>query len=579
MTESEAPDASPDGATTASSAAVGASRRNSALVAAGILLSRLSGLVREKLIGYFLGAGVGVEAFRTALRIPNLMQNLLGEGVLSASFIPIYARLLEEGKEEEAGKVAGAVAGLLALVAGVLVVLGVVFARPITSVIALGFPEGSDKFELTVTLVRIITPGIGFLVLSAWCLGVLNSHRRFFLSYVAPVLWNAAMITALVVFGVRGADADTTLPVALAWGTLIGGGLQFALQFPGVIAVTRGLRPSLDVQRRGVRRVISAFGPVVAGRGVVQLSAYLDTIIASFLATGAIAALGFAQTLYVLPVSLFGMSVAAAELPELSSMDHADRASMRRRLDDGLARIAFFVAPSAVGFVIVGDLIVGLLYQGGQFGAQATVQVWAVLAAYSLGLLASTGARLLQSALYGVGDPRTPAKLAAVRVVLSAGLGFLLMLQLDQFQITAAEKIAQVGALPSFEIPAPEARAAEENLFRLGAAGLALAAAVAAWLEYGLLLRAVRRRFGPVKLLGNHLRPILVATAVAAVVAGGARLVLGGLSPWIGGPIAVLTVGGAYLVTAWRLDLPELKAAADVLSRRFSGDEPADPSE
>ena len=571
MSEPEAPDASGDPGPDSPTAAVGASRRNSALVASGILLSRLSGLVREKLLGFFLGSGIGVEAFRTALRIPNLMQNLLGEGVLSASFIPVYARLLEEGREEEAGRVAGAVAGLLALVAGTLVVAGVVFARPITSVIALGFPEGSQKFELTVTLVRIITPGIGFLVLSAWCLGVLNSHRKFFLSYVAPVLWNAAMITALVVFGLRGADVDTTLPVALAWGTFVGGALQFAVQLPAVIGVSRGLRPSLDVARPGVKRVLSAFGPVVTGRGVVQLSAYIDTIIASFLATGAIAALGFAQTLYVLPVSLFGMSVAAAELPELSAMDHADRRSMRRRLDEGLARIVFFVAPTVVGFVLIGDLIVGLLYQGGEFGPRATVQVWAVLAAYSLGLLASTSARLLQSALYGVGDPRTPAKLAAVRVVVSAGLGLLLMLQLDQFHVTSPQQIEQIGELPSFTVASEGLRGAEENLFRLGAAGLALAAAVAAWLEYGLLLRAVRARFGDVRFLGLHLRRILMASGVAALVALGVRVVLAGLSPWVAGPLGIAVVGGVYLLVAWRLDLPEVAAAARILRNRLGG--------
>ncbi len=182
---------------------------------AGILLSRLAGLVRERVIAAHLGTGFAVDAFRAALRIPNLLQNLLGEGVLSASFIPVYARLLAEGEEEEAGRVAGAIAGLLTAASALLVVVGVVFARPLTTVLAGGFT--GERFELTVTLVRILTPGIGLLVLSAWCLGVLNSHRRFFLSYVAPVLWNAAQIAVLVAAAARGFDVSS-LAVALAWG-------------------------------------------------------------------------------------------------------------------------------------------------------------------------------------------------------------------------------------------------------------------------------------------------------------------------------------------------------------------------
>ena len=169
-----------------SGGAAAASRRPAAVVAAGILSSRLAGLARERAMSNYLGVGPAVDAFRAAMRIPNVLQNLLGEGVLSASFIPVYASALERGDEEEAGRIAGAVAGLLAALAGTLVVIGVVFARPLTSVLAPGFT--GETFELTVTLTRILTPGIGVLVLSAWCLGVLNSHRRFFLSYVAPVL-------------------------------------------------------------------------------------------------------------------------------------------------------------------------------------------------------------------------------------------------------------------------------------------------------------------------------------------------------------------------------------------------------
>jgi putative peptidoglycan lipid II flippase len=166
-------------------------------VGAGILLSRATGLVRERAVGHFFGTDYAADAFTAAHRVPDVLQGLLGEGVLSASINPTYSRLLAQGRERDAGQVAGAIAGLLAAVVGTLVLLTVTLARPVTEVLAPGLAE--DTFELTVTLMRIVTPGIGILVLSAWCLGVLNSHRRFFLSYVAPVLMNVAQVAVLVV--------------------------------------------------------------------------------------------------------------------------------------------------------------------------------------------------------------------------------------------------------------------------------------------------------------------------------------------------------------------------------------------
>src|SRR6188474_3075135 len=198
-----------------------------ALVAAGILLSRLSGLVREKVFAHFLGNSDAAGVFKAALRIPNLLQNLFGEGVLSASFIPVYAKLLAEGDEETAGRVAGIVATLLALVVSVLVLLGVIFTPQLLIVIAPGF-KGAVR-ELTITVVRIMFPAMGLLVLSAWCLGILNSHRRFFLSYVAPVLSSAAMIATMVLF--REQD-QWALAATLAWGSVVGSALQLGVQLP-----------------------------------------------------------------------------------------------------------------------------------------------------------------------------------------------------------------------------------------------------------------------------------------------------------------------------------------------------------
>lgn len=239
------------------------------LVAAGILLSRVFGLVRQRVTAHYLGAGVVADALSAAFRIPNLLQNLLGEGALSASFIPVYAKLLAEGKREDAGRVAGAIVALLSALVSVVVVIGIVTAPWLVGLIAPGLD--SETRELTVLLVRIIFPGLGLLVVSAWCLGVLNAHGRFFLSYASPVLWNAAIIVALLYAGANEASTQTQLAVAVAVASVAGAALQLVVQVPTVLRVEGGLRLRAGPAAAHVRAVLHNFGPSVATRGVVQV--------------------------------------------------------------------------------------------------------------------------------------------------------------------------------------------------------------------------------------------------------------------------------------------------------------------
>ncbi|MBS3940021.1 MAG: murein biosynthesis integral membrane protein MurJ [Actinobacteria bacterium] len=533
-------------------------RRSSFLVGAGILLSRVAGLVRESATAAFLGTGVGADALRAALRIPNLMQNLLGEGVLSASFIPAYSRLLAEGREEDAGRLAGAVAGLLMVVTSALVLIGTVFAGPITRILAPGWTPGSDRFELTVLLVRILTPGVGLLVLSAWCLGVLNSHRRFFLSYVAPVAWNTAIIVVLLAVGLSTSD-EFTVAQGFAWGALLGSALQFGVQLPSVLRLVRGLRLSASLAVPGVRAVVGRFGQVVAGRGGVQLATYVDIMVASLLAAGAMSALGFAQILYLLPISLFGMAIAAAELPTLSTLDHGDRQRVLARIDRGLGRVAFFVVPSTVAFLLAGDLVVATVFQRGNFSADASRQVGTVLAVYSLGMLASTSSRLLQSALYGVGDTRNPAVYAVMRVVLSLLVGVAVMFPLDAVEATR-EGFAVVDAF-GWQVATEQQRLSDDNLFRLGAAGLAFGAAVGAWFELALLRIRLRVVFGRVRLGGHYAARLGAGAGAAAVAALALRTVLDDLGwhPTIAGVLAMAGIGAVYVLVTRLLGVPEAR--------------------
>jgi putative peptidoglycan lipid II flippase len=518
--------------------------RHAFLVGAGILASRLAGLVRQTVFAHFFGLTAPADAFNAAFRIPNFLQNVFGEGVLSASFIPVYARLLGRGEEEEAGRVAGAVAAVLALFVSVLVLLGVVSAPFLTDILAGGF-EG-EKRDLTVRLVRILFPGAGLLVLSAWCLGILNSHRKFLLSYAAPVIWNVAMIAALAWKGpTLGGSSLESLAIALAWASVVGSALQLFVQLPAVLALVRGLRIRFDLQSPGLREVSRSFGPVFVGRGVVQISAYVDAVIASYLPTGAVTAITNAQTLYLLPVSLFGMAVSAAELPAMSSMggDEATIATaLRVRIASGLRRLAFFVVPSGVAFLALGGVLAGIVFRSGRFTQADANYVWAILAGSAVGLLAATMGRLYSSVFYARRDTRTPLRFAVIRVALTIVLGYLFAIQLPR--LTGVDE-------------------------RWGATGLTASAGIAAWVEFTMLRRAAEARIGRVDFSPRLLIPIYASAIVAAAAAWGAKLYLVAALPRLAGNVAtILVYCVVYLAITRALGVAEAVALLDRVARR-----------
>jgi putative peptidoglycan lipid II flippase len=560
-------------------------RGGAASVGAGILLSRLAGLVREQTVAFFFGVGPHADALTAALRVPNALQNLLGEGALSAAFIPIYSRLVEEGRRDEAGRFAGAIFGLLLAAAAALALAGVVLARPLVALLAPGFLADAaavsagraavDRFALSVTAVRVLFPMTGCLVLSVWALGVLNSHRRFFLPYFAPVLWNSAMIAALLLaghaagawpsaaHGVAGAAAGSAAaPIALAvrdhllgafcWGALAGGLLQFLVQLPAVARVIRGFRPALSTRVPGVREALAAWGPVVAGRGVVQIAGYVDLFLATLLATGATGANRYAQMLYILPISLFGMSIAASELPELSRLrGEAALPALLGRVRRALGAVAFLNVPTVVGYLAFGHLVVGAVYRHGSFGGADQGLVYLVLCGYSIGIVATTSSRLLQNTFYALGDTRAPARIAALRVGAAAALALPLMFWLDRYPVP-----------PRFG-PQPPG----QQLF-LGTLGLAIASAAGAWLELARLRAALRRRLPEFDLpWRDDLRILLLALAAALPAALLWRLLPP--RPGLVTAIPVLAAYGLlYLLAARLAGRPELSAIAGRLGRR-----------
>lgn len=513
------------------------------LVGAGIFFSRIAGLIRDRVFAHFFGNSNAADAFKAAFRIPNFLQNLFGEGTLSASFIPVYAKLLAEKNLEESRRVASGVAASLGLVVSILVLLGVSIATHLIAVIAPGFT--GEKRELTVRLVQILFPGAGLLVCSAWCLGILNSHRRFFLSYAAPVLWNVVIIVALLAFGSR--EEQFPLAVTIAWASVLGSAVQFAVQMPMVLKLVKELPCGPYWNLASVRSVIRNFVPVAVGRGVTQISAYVDELLASLLPTGAFAALSYAQTLYMLPVSLFGMSVSASELLTMSSAlgDEEEIARyLNHRLNGGLRRIAFFIVPSAMAFLALGDVITAAIYQTGRFTHQDAVYVWAVLAGATFGLLASTLGRLYSSTYYALRDTRTPLRYAVIRVSLTALLGYFFALVFPHW----------IGIH-----------------IRWGVAGLTMSAGIGGWAEFYLLRHTLNRRIGRTGLPLNFILKLWLSAGTGAVLGFAVKLLLERWHPILMAIVIVGLYGLIYFACAALLKVSEAQSLVRQVRRLIKG--------
>jgi putative peptidoglycan lipid II flippase len=489
-------------------------------VAAGVLVSRATGFVRNWAFARWFGAAPEADAFNAALKIPNLVRNLLGEGSISASFIPVYSAALARGDTQGARALANAVLGLLLAATAALTLLGIWAAPTLTTVLVAGFD--ADRIALTTRLLRVLFPMTGLMVLSAWALGVQNSHRRFFVGYAAAALWNITQIALLLVSGPRAPDL-VTLAWWLAWATLIGAALQVAAQLPEVVRLVRPLRPTLAADTDGVGEVGRQFVPVVVALSAFQFSSFIDLQIASWLPVGSAANLGYATTIYLVPTALFGLSISAASLPEFSR-DHAGAAydALRERLRRGWARLLFYIVPSAVVFIAYGDLVASLLLQSGRFGEAERRVVHGILAGYGVGLAGVASVRLFASAHYALRDYRTPLR-AALAAVLT-------------------------GALVSLSLVWP----VRERSWAIAA--VALGASAGAWVNLGVLARSVRRRLGGLAdaALRTSLRRSCTSALVAVAAAAPVRFA--GFGPFQLKAFAALAVfGAAYLFMAFHL--------------------------
>jgi putative peptidoglycan lipid II flippase len=399
--------------------------RSTVSAMSGILISRLFGFLREITIAGVFGLSPQVDAFFAAYRIPNFFRTLLGEGSLSAAFVPVLSGALVTKDEKTAVHLTQAFLSIVLIVSGSLCLLGITFAPQIITWVAPGFSP--DLHRLAAGIMRITFPFFAFLVLGAWSMGILHVRGRFFLPSVAPAFLSGAQILFLLFLGVYFAPEPI---YALAWGVLVGGALQFLIQVPALFREGFSVRPVWDPRLAEIRRIGALFLPVVMALGVNQVNSLVDTFLSSFLARGSLASLGYATRLYTFPLSLFGVSIAMVALPSLSREsagedllggDHIER------VREWWLKTLFLLIPSSLFLIVFSHDIVSLVYERGAFGASEVQRVGDVLLLYAIGLPAFGSVKILVSGFHSLQDTRTPMRKAIVTTLTNIVLSVVLM--------------------------------------------------------------------------------------------------------------------------------------------------------
>ncbi len=398
--------------------------RNTAVVAGATFVSRLLGFLRDVIVAFALGAGLFADAFFVAFRIPNLLRRLFGEGSLTMVFIPVFSQMRQEHGEAAAKEMArSALAWLMVLLCGITLLVQV-FAGGLTFLIAPGFVENSELFGLTVKLLRICFPYIIFISGVALCMGILNASNHFFAPAFAPVVLNLALIGAALL----GYFAGLNVAVCMAWGVLLGGLGQWLLQQPFLRARGFSWSGPWSWRNPGVTKMALLMLPTVLGAAVYQINILLGTLLASFLPTGSVSYLYYADRLVQFPLGVFGIAVSVAALPGLSALaaeNRIDEFASTLKSSQGLS--LFIALPSTAGLLALAAPIVALLFQRGAFTPEAVEATSRALLAFAAGLPFIALARPLAAAFYALHDTRTPVKIAIACLILNIGLGLWLM--------------------------------------------------------------------------------------------------------------------------------------------------------
>ena len=385
--------------------------RAATVIGTGTFLSRILGFLRDMVIANFFGAGMAADAFFVAFRIPNLWRRLVGEGSLTISFIPVYTEYIIQRPEEETRKVthvAFTIAGIILLI---ITVLGILFSPILIRIVAPGFIQTPEKFELTVTLNKIVFPYLFFMGLFALSMGILNSYRHFFAPAIAPIFLNISIIVSVFLF-----YHTLKVPVmALALGVLVGGLIQFLFQIPFLWKKRITFRFNFDFRNPAIKRIGLLMVPGLIGTGLYQINTFIDMIFVSFLPSGSVSYLFFADRLMEFPLGIFAIAIGMASLPSFSGLaSQGQTEELKETLSFTFRLVSFISIPAMVGLIALKTPIINLLFQRGLFDYPATEKTAFALLFYSVGLWAIAGSRIIAPAFYSLQDTWTPMKIALI---------------------------------------------------------------------------------------------------------------------------------------------------------------------
>jgi putative peptidoglycan lipid II flippase len=389
------------------------------IIGLAVMCSRLLGLVREQIFAALFGGGMAMDAFTAAFRIPNLLRDLFAEGALSTAFVTTFSKTIARGSDEDAWRLANKVATMTASVLGVLCVVGMVFSPQLVALLAPGFDP--EKAALTAQLTRIMFPFILLVSLAALVMGMLNAKNRFGMPAMASSFFNIGSIVGGVGLGFwRDPHFGPRALIGLAFATLIGGGLQLAVQLPSLARLGYRFRPDIHWRDPGIKAILLLMGPAVIAASTTQVNVLVNSMFASTLGDGAIFGLAIAFRLMQLPLGLFGVALGTVTLPLLSRLVAAGKTrEFRSELARAIRWGLLLTLPSMLGLMLLAEPIISVLYQHGKFNAEQAAQAAGALRFYAIGLGGYAALKVLVNAFYAIDRRKTPMLVSFVAVALN----------------------------------------------------------------------------------------------------------------------------------------------------------------
>jgi putative peptidoglycan lipid II flippase len=432
--------------------------RSTVTVGTMTLISRVMGLLRDMVFARF-GVDAGMDAFFVAFKIPNFMRRLFAEGAFSQAFVPVFTEYKSRGDHEEVRALADRVAGTLAGLLGLLVLVGVLVSPVLVLLFAPGFWSDPAKFDLTAHMLRFTFPYLLFMALVAFAAGILNSYGRFGSAAFTPVWLNVVLIGVALVVAPRLQEPM----VALAWGVLAAGFVQLLFLLPALARIRLLPRPRWGFDDPGVRRILRLMVPGIVGSSVSQINLLFDTLLASFLVTGSVSWLYYADRLVEFPLGIFGIALATVILPTLSRAHaRATPTEFSHTLDVGVRWVLLIGLPAAAGLIVLARPALSTLFQYDDFVQHDVDMAALALIAYGTGLPGFMLVKVLAPAFYARQDPRTPVSIAVRAMISNMVLNVLFVVPMVLLGVPGAH------------------------------AGLALATALASYINAALLYRRLR---------------------------------------------------------------------------------------